>query len=117
MNFGWLKTVGRVALAVGASGVIPGASPIVIAAANVVEAISAGKGKTKEDQAMALIPAVASSLNMAGLPLGVPAVAEASRKVMQAYVASQNALTAFEEAKAALEAVVANYHTTSTLPK
>ena len=111
MNWGWLKTVARVGLNVaGTMNPVVGA---VLNAANVVEAQpSTKKGAQKEDAAVALVPSI---LALTGLDtrLDAPGVQDAVRKVLQTYVAVQDAksavelaVTQFEAARAALEAVV-----------
>lgn len=115
MGWGWLKKAGQVGL--GVASVTAGAHPVVravLAAVNAIEMISSAKGKDKENAAVNAVPSLLASMNL-GTRLDAPGVQDAIRKTMQAYVAAQNvdeaarqAWASFEEAKAALEAVIAD---------
>ena len=113
MKWGWLKTVGRVALGLGQSGILgPRVTAGTVMAAEVVEAISSARGKDKEDEAVRLVPTIVAGLNI-GDRINAPMVQDAMRKVMQTYVAVQNtkvaaeeAVVAFEAARQALEALI-----------
>lgn len=107
MNFGWLKTAGNIV--VKGSGVVQAT----IAATHAVETMSVSTGSLKEDHAIAVLTPILAIAELASK--NTPAVQDAVRKAMQAYVAAQNArtaaeeaLAAFEDAKHALEAAVAS---------
>ena len=109
MKFGWLKTAGRIV--VKGSKIVHG----VISAVNTIEAVSSSAGKSKEDQAVALVPGIIDIIGL-GAKVDAPEVQAAIREAMQAYVAAQNARAAaeealeqFEDAKDALELVIARF--------
>ena len=103
MKWGFLKALGKL------GGSISPVMAAVMGAVNVIEAVRSDiKGKSKEDAAMALLPSMVLGLDMAGVDMNMPLLQEATRKVMATYVAAENAKAAFEEAKDALEALVAD---------
>ena len=117
MKWGWLKkVVGIAGSAAGAAAFGQAGHPLVravLAASTAIEMVSAEKGKAKEDAAIAAVPRLLGGLGIPPDRVNAPHVQDAMRKVMQTWVAVQNAQEAvesalheFEAAKSALTLVV-----------
>lgn len=107
MKLGWLVTAGKI--------VVKGSSVVqaVVAASHATEAVVAATGQAKEDEAVKLLQPILAAAGLSAK--NTPAVQDATRRAMQAYVAAQNArvaaeeaLEAFEDAKQSLEFAVAS---------